>query len=593
MVIYTLLDRQINLYLIDTGHFYSNHEKYLHDMNCKYRQERKYLQNQLSQLTDILLVNGYTIDDIKSLKAGKIDMVNIRPYTLCLLRRLFLLLHLISHKRKKAKISKQQLLTLLANRMSQNEITGGKDHIRHIREQDIKDTNIISMFESSLSRTIDIKQDELSEELIVVQVYYFDVFKDISYYGFIYKGEKYRYFTSSAGQIRKKKAVFIKETTWNKIEKAIMCGLTVDKINQKGGSNVNKYLAYIALSNSATDEWVDFDIDKSIVIEDFETNVYGEFDFVNETDYSVTRTQDYIPITHTDGAGMILPCISNKNFMFRSPWIKGLLCVFDFQKFIKVHECSPIIQDIYGKEHNVIEEDIQIIFTKSQFKMWKYYNSWDEYKQYFKQYHCQAGFCNMEEDRIPNAKINYQMLQTLTDVTDEDIDTLTKKSKDKFDNICTSKDTMLNILGVTPYNTKMTPFQKAVKIYPSLLNDTYTKDILREVKDSLLKKYRSGKLEVSGKYTFLVPDFYAACEHWFLHIQTPQGLLADGEVFCSLFRQYEKLDCLRSPHLYKEHAIRYNLAHSMFSDKNTKLKEWFTTNAIYTSTFDLISKILQ
>ena len=35
------------------------------------------------------------------------------------------------------------------------------------------------------------------------------------------EGEKYKYFTSSAGQIRKKKAVFIKESVWNKIEKTI------------------------------------------------------------------------------------------------------------------------------------------------------------------------------------------------------------------------------------------------------------------------------------------------------------------------------------------------------------------------------------
>ena len=30
---------------------------------------------------------------------------------------------------------------------------------------------------------------------MVVQVYYFDIFKDISFYGFLYKGEKYKYFT--------------------------------------------------------------------------------------------------------------------------------------------------------------------------------------------------------------------------------------------------------------------------------------------------------------------------------------------------------------------------------------------------------------
>lgn len=588
-----MLDKQYNLYSIDTGYFYSNHEKYLHDMNCKYRKERNYVNNKLLEIEKQLKNCGYSNDEIKNIKNDKLYDVNIIDNTYELITDYINWINIIKHKREKANDSKQKLLDILSNKIKQNELTNGKDHIRIIREHELNDNNIISMFDSFLSRTIGIKQDELIDSLIVVQIYYFDVFKDISFYGFEYKGEKYKYFTSSAGQIRKKKAVFIKESVWNEIEKTIMCGLTINKINSKGGSNVNKHLAYMALSNSATDIWEDFNIDKSIVIDDFETNVYGTFDFINEADYSIKRKTDYVPIPHTDGAGMILPSLSKKNFMFRSPWIKGLLGVFDFKKFIEKNYYSPIIKDIYGKEHNIFKEDIQVIFTKSQFKMYKYYDSWDEYKKYFKKYHCNAGRCNIEEDRIKDAKINYQMLQTLTNITDEEINLIAKKSIDKITNICTSKESMMEVLGITLYNNHMTPFQKSVKIYPELLNDTYSKDVIRDVKNSLLKKYRSGKLEINGKYTFLLPDYYAACEYWFGHIDNPKGLLEDKEVFCDLFRQYDKLDCLRSPHLYKEHAIRFNVASEGYGDRVNKIKEWFITNAVYTSTHDLISKILQ
>jgi hypothetical protein len=587
-----LLDKQYNMYSVDTGHFYSNHEKYLHDMNCKYRRERNYVQNKLPEIEKKLKQFRYTEDDIKNLKNDKTEEVDIIESSYDTVSEYLHWTKLIRHKREKAKESKEKLLTLLSNKVNQNELTDGKNHLRTIKEDSLNDTNIISVFDSALSRTIGIKQDELTDALIVVQVYYFDVFKDISFYGFIYKGEKYKYFTSSAGQIRKKKAVFIKESVWNKIEKTVMCGLTIDKINSKGGNNVNKHLAYMALTNSATDEWNEFDIDRSIVIDDFETDVYGTFDFVDETDYSITRKIDYVPIPHTDGAGMILPSVSSKNFMFRAPWIKGLLGVFNFRKFVEVNDYSPIATDIYGQEHDIIKEDIQIIFTKSQFKMAKFYDSWDEYKDAFKKYHCSAGKCNVEEDRIKNAKINYQMLQTLTNITDDEIHLLTQKSFERISNICNSKDTMMDTLGITPYNTNMTAFQKAVKLYPSLLNDTYAKDVIREVKNSLLKKYRSGKLEVNGKYTFLLPDFYAACEYWFGHIDTPTGLLSDKEVFCWLFRRYEKLDCLRSPHLYKEHAIRFNIANEVYGDRSKLIREWFTTDGIYASTHDLISKIL-
>lgn len=586
----SLLDKQYNLYSIDTGHFYSNHERYLHNMNCKYRKERNYIQNKLPELEKKLKQFGYSNDDIKNLKNDRTEEIDITKHDT--VSKYLHWIRLMKHKREKAKESKEKLLSLLSNKVKQNELTNGKDHIRTINEDNLNDTNIISVFDSALSRTIGIQKDELTDVLMIVQVYYFDVFKDISFFGFTYQGEKYKYFTSSAGQIRKKKTVFIKESVWNKIEKTVMCGLTVDKINQKGGNNVNKHLAYMALSNSATDEWKEFDIDKSIVIHDFETEVYGTFDFVDETDYSITRKTDYVPIPHTDGAGMILPSASTKNFMFRAPWIKGLLGVFDFRKFVEANNCSPVITDIYGKEHNIITEDIQIIFTKSQFKMAKYYDSWDDYKKYFKKYHCSTGICNIEEDRIKHATINYQMLQTLTDITDEDIDLLTQKSAERIHNICSSLDTMMETLGVTPYNTNMTSFQKAIKIYPALLNDTYAKDILREVKNSLLKKYRSGKLEINGKYTFLLPDYYAACEYWFCHIENPKGLLDDKEVFCRLFQRYDKLDCLRSPHLYKEHAIRFNVANNIYEDRAENIREWFTTNGLYASTHDLITKLL-
>lgn len=600
-----MLDTQINIYSVDTGHFYSNSEKYLHEMNCKYRQERNYVNNMLPKLEEILQLQGFSKEDFDGWKKSstedyfKQENIYIKDYIKwCLI---------IEHKRKKANQSKEKLLTKLSNKISQKESLSKKseycklhnipfdkkNELRILRKNELNDNNIISVFESSLTRIIGIKKDELTDALMVVQVYYFDVFKDLSFYGFMYNGEKYKYFTSSAGQIRKKKAVFIKESAWNKVEKTIMCGLTIEKINSKGGNNVNKHLAYMALANSATDQWDEFDIDRCIVIDDFETNVPGEFDFIDETDYSITRKNDVVPITHTDGAGMILPSVMIKNTMFRAPWIKGLLGVFDFRTFIEENNYSPIITDIYGEDHDIIAEDIRIIFTKSQFKMYKFYNTWEEYKIYFKQHNCQAGRCNIEEERIKNAKINYQMLQTLTNITDDEIDLLTKKSVDKILNICNSLDTMKDILGITPYNTNMTPFQKAVKIYPALLNDTYAKDIIREIKNSLLKKYRSGKLEINGKYTFLLPDYYAACEYWFGHIETPKGLLADKEVFCWLFKQYDKLDCLRSPHLYKEHAIRFNVANKAYGERVEKLRKWFTTNAVYTSTYDLISKILQ
>lgn len=589
-----MLDVQINIYSVDTGNFYSNREAHLHWLNHKLRTERNELMKKVENVSNKLKNYGINDTDLSLMLSDEYDFsdwgdnettIHTLAESYCEYKKW------ISDKNKKIKKSKDALLLILGNKINENIKSNGKHHIRELNENKVSDTNIISVFDSSLTRMIGAKQDELTEDFMVVQVYYFDVIKDLINFGFTYKGEKYIYFTSSAGQIRTKKCVFIKESVWNKYEKTIMCGLTVDSINAKGGCNPNKYLAYLALTNSATDVWNEFDIDKAIVIDDFETQVYGTYDLIDDKDYSIKRISDYVPIPHTDGAGMMLP-VMGKNRMVRLPWIKGLLGVFDFVKFIEVNNCSPIIKDIYGKEHDVIAEGIQVIFTKSQFKMWKYYDSWEQYKEFYKQYGCTAGQTNIEEDRIKNTTINYQMLQTLTDISDKEIEMLVEESNTILQCLCDSIENVQKAFGISPYNIDKTFFQKSVELYPNLLNDEFVKSKIREIKDSLVKKFKSGKLRVKGKYTFLLPDFYAACEYWFGDIKNPKGLLDDGEVFCWLFRKSEKLDCLRSPHLYREHAIRKNLAYRD-SKKQKELREWYTTDAIYTSTHDLISKVLQ
>lgn len=60
-----------------------------------------------------------------------------------------------------------------------------------------------------------------------------------------------------------------------------MNGLTVKEINQKGGININKFLAYLALNNSGSRVWNDFDIDKAIVVDDFKTMVSATVDYID------------------------------------------------------------------------------------------------------------------------------------------------------------------------------------------------------------------------------------------------------------------------------------------------------------------------
>ncbi|MEC0403208.1 hypothetical protein [Bacillus velezensis] len=525
------LSKQVHIYSVDTSAFYNDKENSLHNKILKSYRYRDYLK---------------TLDNV--------------------------------HNKHKKYIS--QRITYLKECL----YSAFEEHndIRTLRTDSLRDNKVISLFDSVLTRTLGIKENTLSEEIMVVQTYHFEVLKDIIDQGFLHNNEKYVYFTSSAGQIRTKKSCFIKKSTYDKYQDALTCGLSIEKINSLGGSSINKWNSYMALSNSASSPW-EIDIDKAIVVNDLETDVSSLVDYIDR-EYEITRKTMNIPIEHTDGCGMILPTLSHKSFMVRLPWVKGLLVPFDFRKFAEENKAFKVT-DIYGKEWDIVKDDVQIIFTKSQFKMWKYYSSWEEYQFNYKKYGCLGAKLN-EEDPSVEGKLTYQMLQTLTDISDEELIQMSSKTVKEITTLGTDKETMLRVLGATEKKKHRTALQDALLLYPELLNDDHTKEIIKNKKKSMIKDAKSGKLLVDGaRYTYLCPDLYAFCEKLFLNIQNPKGLLSGSDVHCSLYDE-GYIDILRSPHLFREHGVRWN-------KKDEKYEKWFITPGVYTSIHDPISKLLQ
>lgn len=579
------LEKQINLFKVDTNAFLSELELsdgiFLRELQ-KYRNNLKnHIKNNKSSMVEYDKIN-------LEKKIEELD-VEIKHY-----KKLY-----------KSVLLEDSKLSVEYNNSKDTKIIRKLDEkYLHYIDKDgnsqINMNNVVSMFESTLSRSFEINTDELTTDIFIVEIYYYDIAQDLIINGFNYNNKHYVYFSSSAGQIRTKKTVFVEEEKYKLCQPKLMCGLTIDKINEKGGMNVNKFLAYSALSNSATDLWHDvfgseFDINMAIVVDDLETSVKCKVDNIESDTYKITENviQD-MDIMHTDGCGLILNSYCNKNFMVRLPFIKGLLGSFDFVKFIEVNNCSSVVKDIWGKEHDIIKDNIKIIFTKSQLKMYKYYESWDEYKSLFNENNCEACVCNMEDDKIPNARINYQMLQTLYNMTELEVSELCKQSNKRIISVSDSLENMLKFFGVYQdrhKERKLDNFQEALSIYPELLTDLSCREDLKDLKNSLVKTYRGGKLEVMGKFTFVLPDLYAFCEYLFCGESKPSGLLEDNEVFCKLYKNSKELDCLRSPSLYIEHAIRNNVCGKKY--KNKKLEDWFTTNAVYISTYDLISRMLQ
>lgn len=591
------LDNLVYIYSVDTSSFYNDEENKL---NKKLTEFRNYKLN----LNEILRpITKFVLNANKLLKSGCTETTQLEDELLSYIdgntfENELVDYLLLDKKNNKYIINKSSVLytseqlinyTISTIEIKMDELANNFKGIRRLREDSMVDSNKISLFESTLTRSLDLLDGEISKEIIVVRAYRYVIFEKIIKEGFIYNGEKYEYFSSSAGQIRNKKSCFIKTNSLNKnkhyIRNKLMCGLSVGKINRLGGINQNKYQAYLSLTNSASKKWNGFDIDKAIVVDDMELTVNSVVDKIDHESYEVIRMIKDVTINFIDGAGMIIPSVKDKAFQFRANWFKGLLIPFDFIAFIDEHcKGDCVVKDIYGKEWDIKKDNISIIFTKSQFKLHKFYSSWNEYKYYFKKYNCEASICKIEESEFEDKPINYQMLQTLS-FSKEELTELASSTIEDIELIGKDKDTMLKLLGADTSNDKMNYLQKSLNTYPEMLNDEYSKKNIKNRKKSLVNEAKSGKILIPDtKRTYISPDLYAFAEWLFLNHDSPQGLLNNGEVSCKLYEN-EKLDILRSPHLFREHCIRNNV-------RNQDTDKWYVTNCIYTSVHDLISKQL-
>ena len=216
--------------------------------------------------------------------------------------------------------------------------------------------------------------------------------------------------------------------------------------------------------------------------------------------------------------------------------------------------------------------------------MYKYFDNWDHYKRCFKANGCMAGRTNYEEDYLANKAISYQFLQSLQDMTDDEVQQFTAKEHDRILNLTKNRDAMLRTLGANKDDEN--PYRAALALYPELLREAYSRESLKDIRKRMLLDAKSGKIRCQNKRLYACPDLYGVCEWLFLGDQNPKGLLANGEVACKVLSNHQKADILRSPHLSFEHAIR-----NISQDAN--VYDWFYTNGIYTSLHDLITRILQ
>jgi arsenate reductase-like glutaredoxin family protein len=215
--------------------------------------------------------------------------------------------------------------------------------------------------------------------------------------------------------------------------------------------------------------------------------------------------------------------------------------------------------------------------------MWKYFKDWEEFKTLFNKFECEAGICNVENVKQSN-HVGYQYLQSLTNMSKEDLEIIASATNKDIESLGESKEVMLRVLGATEENEKKNPLQEALLIYNNLLNDPHVKTMIKNNKEKMTREAMGGSLKVEGKRMFVYPDVYGWMEYLFKGTNEPKGLLRDGKVYSNNLKVGE-ININRSPQLYIEHGIRNSV-------KSKEMSKWFVAGGLYVSNWDLLSRLL-
>ena len=366
-------------------------------------------------------------------------------------------------------------------------------------------------------------------------------FRKVAKAGFYLNGNRYVTFTAGAGQLRRNTVTFIKEDLNQPMFKLLCCGID-EKVKE---INIAKFSAYFALTSSSI-MWVD--TPRCCVVKDFETTIPNQkVDWIckkeNGEGYIEERVIDVV-LNSADGQGLICPQMAQRwaynmkldyipsEFVVRSAYIKGNFPVFDFREYAHLHGIDTIT-DKYGMTYNI--DEIDCIVSESQFKMHKYYTSWQEYLSYTKKGGIKWGVAryNKKEDPIWS-QINYQFIQLLN-ITEEEIRELIQPTIDWIQKIC-SGDELYSLLycfggfnsdDEIVYSDVYTRAQnlamKAVVKDPGFLQDTYVqRKIYRNIVEAI-NRAKIGKIWARGNYQFAVSVPIAQC-------QNALGLPIKGEI---------------------------------------------------------------
>lgn len=414
-------------------------------------------------------------------------------------------------------------------------------------------------------------------------------YKHIIKHKLVINGKNYVRLLCGAGNARRNTVFFVQEDIYEELDKILRNGHKDLKITE------SKYNAYYALSNSAT---YSVSEPRVCVVPDLEIKMTKKVDWVTEQepDDTIEELDKELTFNLWDGMGICSPELAKKwsedldldyipcSFCIRNYFVKGMVCVFDFHKFSREVAGKHTIIDLYGNE--VDTDNIDMIITESQFKLWKGYDSWQHYLDCCKENDGRWGVTKFTPKEDKTAVFtNYQFLQVLNLDTPEKIEELCKPTVKWLDNItsqnvdytllylmgnvCDRDLTLLSKEDLFDLFNSLDPIVRALILNRDLINDTYIKTKVARYLNAKINESYIGKLLVNGNFQFMISEPYSLCEH--IYGLPIKGLLNEFEHYSQYWnnRNVDTVVAMRAPLTWRSEVNTLHL------QNNDKLNEWY------------------
>lgn len=425
-------------------------------------------------------------------------------------------------------------------------------------------------------------------EVVSVETRSVGVYRKLASGGFLLDGERYVRLMCGAGHARTNRTLFVAERIFEGLDEVLRCGLPRDVEVAP-----SKWNAYYALTSSATYRVSE---PRVVVVDDKEVEMAKVVEWIEHDEESgvdtLSKQKRGLTFNLWDGMGLISPEFAGRwavdleleyvpsAFVLRNAFCKGLVAVFDFHRFGAEVAGGVKIKDIWGGLHDC--EDVDIILTKSQFKMWYAYKGWDEYIEATHRCGLSWGVSKFSPDPALEKNVvftNYQFLQVL-DFNDANLKGFCDYTASWFRDVCGGDMRALEIylLGKAARSKSLNdvwnrigdPYVKALLLEPELARDSYIKERIARSIDKKMRQSKMGKLLTKGNFQFMIADPYGLAQHAFGLEVT--GLLKEHEHYSQYWNKFgaERVIAERAPLTWRSEVNVLNL------QKSAEMDDWYS-----------------